>query len=125
MRDRVARDPDYAHVQICVRWSKFENFLADMGEQPDGKTLDRKNSLGDYTPENCRWATQQEQARNRTNNRMVTFQGKTMTLVAWAEHIGIPYKTLFSRVNQYSWPIEKALTAPVRHPGDLDEKTRT
>jgi hypothetical protein len=51
-------------IQICERWKDFGNFLADMGERPDGRTLDRKNVNGDYEPNNCQWATRKEQAMN-------------------------------------------------------------
>lgn len=51
-------------VQICEQWGDFENFLADMGERPDGRTLDRSNVNGNYEPGNCRWATRKEQAMN-------------------------------------------------------------
>jgi hypothetical protein len=64
----------YIGVQVCERWLSFENFLADMGERPEGMTLDRfPNKEGDYEPGNCRWATVVEQARNRTNSRL-TFE---------------------------------------------------
>lgn len=57
-------------ISVCEAWKEFENFLADMGERPEGKTLDRKdNSLG-YFKENCRWATRQEQNQNQTTTKL-------------------------------------------------------
>jgi hypothetical protein len=52
-------------ITICKRWDKFENFLEDMGEVPEGLTLERKNVDGNYTPRNCKWATWEEQAKNK------------------------------------------------------------
>ncbi len=52
-------------IKICDRWMDFVNFLADMGEKPEGLTLDRINNDGNYEPSNCRWATPKEQAQNR------------------------------------------------------------
>lgn len=99
-------------IKICERWKEFTSFLDDMGPRPEGMTLDRIDPEGDYTPENCRWATRKEQSINKRNNVILTFNGIKKTLPEWAEDIGINIKTLRSRIFESKWPIEKALTTP-------------
>jgi len=61
-------------VTVCERWLEFKNFLSDMGERPEGMTIDRINPHGNYEPSNCRWAdwlTQQSNKRAKNEKRMV------------------------------------------------------
>ena len=102
-------------IRVCEQWrNSFEQFIADMGEPPEGMTLDRIDTDGDYTPENCRWATHKEQMANKRNNVRHSYEGRNLMLCEWAEVVGMNLHTLTSRVYNYGWPIEKALTTPVR-----------
>jgi len=97
-------------VRVCERWNDFANFLADMGRKPSSKhSIDREDSNGNYEPNNCRWATGIEQARNRSNNRNVLAY---RTLKEAAEAVGISYVTVKSRLG-YGWSIDDALNRPV------------
>lgn len=85
-------------VVICERWKSFENFYEDMGDRPEGMTLDRfPNSDGDYEPGNCRWATRQEQDSNKRTNVYVTWNGKTQTYSQWARELNSDPGVLRSR----------------------------
>lgn len=98
-------------IQVCTRWrTSYELFRADMGVRPSkDHSIERIDNEGDYTPQNCRWATRQEQANNRRTNRRITFNGETRTLTEWARHLGINRRTLFSRFGK-GWPLQRALT---------------
>ena len=68
-------------IVVCSFWQRFENFYADMGTRPEGKTLDRIDNTKGYFKENCQWATYKEQSNNRDNTVMVTVDNNTMPLM--------------------------------------------
>lgn len=100
-------------VTVCRRWLKFENFLVDMGEKPEGLTLDRKNNNKNYSKRNCRWVTRKDQNRNRRSNIHLTHKGKTKLLVEWAELLGFSRSALYHRYDR-GWPVDRILTQPQR-----------
>ena len=100
-------------ISICERWKSFEAFLADMGERPDGTTLDRIDNSKDYSPDNCVWSSRKQQSRNRSMNIQLSFNGKTQIVSEWSAETYIPYKTLLNRIHK-GWSAQKALTQPVR-----------
>lgn len=100
-------------IKVCERWQKFENFYADMGERPPGKTLDRIDNDGHYEPANCRWATPAEQARNTRRTVKITINGETKCQSDWSREFGISLSTVRTRVKA-GWPWELALATPPR-----------
>jgi hypothetical protein len=100
-------------IKVCERWMTFANFLEDMGEKPEGTSLDRIDHSGDYCKENCKWSTHLEQARNKRSNRNISFNGETLCLMEWAERLGLNVSSLAERLDK--WPLEKALTTPKLH----------
>lgn len=96
-------------IGICERWMTFENFLNDMGDCPDGMTIDRIDNDKDYDPGNCRWATAVEQANNSRKNHMIEFEGKTLSMAEWSRILNIPYSKLRTRINTLKWSAENAL----------------
>ena len=99
-------------IKVCEKWMRFEGFLEDMGERPDGTSLDRIDNDGNYEPGNCRWATRKQQQRNTRANVMVTFGGESRCVAEWAELFGLNRDTLFCRIFRSGWPVERAMTTP-------------
>lgn len=97
-------------IKVCKRWQdSFENFYKDMGERPEHTSIDRIDNNGDYTPNNCRWATQKEQANNRRSSRIIELNGQSKTFTEWCNYYNINVKTAGSRFYLYGWSIERAL----------------
>jgi hypothetical protein len=93
-------------IQVCERWMTYENFLADMGEKPEGMTIERENSDGNYEPANCRWATMKEQNRNRSSNINVEIDGRTQCVKDWCDELGIHPDRIYARIRRGSTPKE-------------------
>lgn len=107
---------DYANYRDRTppeRWRDFVNFLSDMGPRPSLKhSIERTDNSKPYGPENCKWATIEEQVRNRSNNRRITYKNKTLLLVDWAKELGLTHSALSHRLDTYGWSVEDALTTP-------------
>lgn len=102
-------------IQVCLRWrgpKGFALFLADMGERPDGMTLERIDYDGNYTPRNCRWAPQVEQVLNSRHNRCLTHRNETLSVSQWAKRLGVRAAVIHARL-YYGWTEEESLTIPV------------
>lgn len=98
-------------IYVVKRWHHAPNFVADMGNPPEGMTLERIDNNGPYSPENCRWATRAEQSLNHRRNRLVTYNGETKPLIEWSKQTGIHHRTLTNRIDR-GWSVERALTQP-------------
>jgi hypothetical protein len=86
-------------ITMCERWANdFAAFLADMGECPDGHSLDRINNDGNYEPGNCRWATRLDQNNNRRKNVRYEFEGERRTIGQIARMASVNYASLFIRL---------------------------
>lgn len=96
-------------INLDKKWLTFEGFYEDMGDIPNGKTIDRINNDGNYCKENCKWSTDQEQMNNRRVCKYLTYNGKTQSVSNWARELNINRHRLYSRL-RLGWSTERALT---------------
>ena len=112
MRERVKRDPYLRRgITVCERWRQsYEAFLGDVGRRPSpAHSLDRIDNDRGYEPNNVRWATREQQNRNRSDNRVLTVNGETRCLMEWSEVTGLKFSTLRTRLDR-GWSPEEALS---------------
>ena len=99
-------------IKVCDRWRNFSNFAVDMGDRPSpNHSVEREDNDGDYEPGNCRWATSSEQARNRSSNRLLGYQGRVQCLQDWCDELGLDYMLMHGRLSN-GWTVDRAFETP-------------
>ena len=104
-------------IEVAPAWKSFERFYADVPPKPEGRyQLDRIDNEKGYEPGNVRWVTPRRNSRNRRDNKLISWQGKTLCMADWAEETGIPYRALKQRF-QKGWTADEALATPLMRKG--------
>ncbi len=108
-------------IRICPEWrASFPAFLRDVGRRPSPEhSLERIDNAGHYEPGNVRWATKQEQARNRRSTKRVIYEGVEMSLAEAAERAGVPYKRLWQGMKLYGLTLEEGIARSRRIDGRI------
>lgn len=111
-------------IIVCERWiHSFENFLADMGDRPDGASLDRFPNLnGNYEPGNCRWATRHEQRENMHDTRFIEHNGERMSSWEWSLRLGATSYNLVNTRIRRGWSEKRAIETPIVPLAKLSDK---
>jgi hypothetical protein len=113
---------NYGGRGIEVEWVNFNEFRDDMYNSylkhremfgARNTSIDRIDNNGNYSKENCQWATIQVQNNNKRSNNRITFNGETKTVAEWSRELGIKRPTLSKRLNRMKYPIEKALVSGI------------
>ena len=102
-------------IAVCDRWkNSSQNFLADMGTKPSPKhSLDRIDNDGNYSVENCRWATKAEQDNKRRSSRLITIACVTLTIAQWTKEMGFRQRVIYDRL-EAGWSEFDAVMTPIR-----------
>jgi hypothetical protein len=99
-------------IKVCEKWLTFKGFLEDVGKPPNkSSSIGRIDNNGNYEPSNCRWETQKQQIRNRSNTTMIHFEGKSLSAADWADKFDLTPKIIRERLRR-GWSVQKSLTAP-------------
>jgi hypothetical protein len=106
-------------IRLCLEWQNpinFYNWAIGHGYTEELQ-IDRINNDGDYCPENCRWVTAKQNGCNRSDNKRIVFQNKSLTYSEWERQFNLPPGTVSHRVNHQHWDVIKAITTPLRKKG--------
>lgn len=107
-------------ITVCPEWSdSFETFYRDMGQKPTSKhSIDRKDNNKGYYKNNCRWATQTEQANNKRNNLIYEFDGEIKTLPEWCREYNVDYMSVYNRIANSEMAFEDAINKALEKAND-------
>lgn len=97
-------------ISVASEWHNFENFYCDMGDKPEGMSLERIDNNGNYCKDNVVWATAKQQCNNRRSNVILEHNGKKQTMQQWCDELGLKIGTVWARLNVYGYSVDKALT---------------
>lgn len=112
-------------ITMCERWRNYRDFLADMGPRPSpAHSIDREDTLGNYEPGNCRWATSQEQGDNKRSTQWVEWRGERRKLIELCREAGLPNPMVYSRLKR-GWSVERAFAEPAQNSGSRRRATET
>jgi hypothetical protein len=96
-------------ISVCKHWLSFENFVTDMGEPPEGTSLDRIDPNGNYEPGNCIWADPLTQGAHKRGVFTLTIDGVTKSATAWARQYGRRRDGVLALITEAGWTPEEAL----------------
>lgn len=103
-------------ISVCEEWfNNPQSFIewALKNGYKEGLTIDRIDNEKDYCPENCRWISKGEQAKNRRMNYCIEYKGETKTLWELCEELNLNYNLVHNRIKKLGWSLEKAINTPV------------
>lgn len=108
---------DYKHygargIKVCEQWHNPINYINDLKEKPDGMELDRIDNNGNYSPENTRWVTHQENINNRRNTIMITYLGDTYSIQYWAKYFKMRVNLIRDRI-AWGWNLNDVFNLPL------------
>lgn len=100
-------------ITVCERWREsFVAFLEDVGNRPEGTSIERINNDGNYELSNVRWATRAEQSNNKANSRRVEYEGAMLTVAELADRVDLPYDALYKRLFYRRMSVADAIAKP-------------
>lgn len=111
----VGKHHGYYGTPTYKSWADFRNFLRDMGERPEGTSLDRIDPYGNYCKENCRWVNMEVQCNNKTNNRKVLYNGELIGVTQLSRRLNICRSSLCNRIDKYGMTVEEAVAYVKEH----------